>query len=89
MRLFDSSCRPVIYGIVFSKALSALLSSVVTQVVNVMYELITKRWCSVLGYKNYSVIFEVYSLFVRVVFRSDANSRIGQFTASSSPSPPP
>ena len=28
-----------------------------------MYELITKRWCSVLGYKNYSVIFGVYSFF--------------------------
>ena len=37
MRLFDSSCRPVIYAIVFSKAHSLLLSSIVTQVVSVMH----------------------------------------------------
>ena len=75
----------------FLKAHSLLLSSIVTQAVTWctwMYELITKRWCSVLGYKNYSVIFGVYSFFVRVFFRSNANSRIGQFTPSSSRPPP-
>ena len=38
------------------------------------YELITKRWCLVLGYKNYSVMFGVYSVFVLVVLRSNANN---------------
>ena len=88
----DSSCRPVIYAIVFSKAHSLLLNSIVTHRQSTwctwMYELITKRWCSVLGYKNYPVIFGLYSFFVRVVFRSNSKSRIGQFTPSSSPPPP-